>query len=176
MVVAIRNKAGAVLKGAGVATLALAVLGCGALDNLGKVGASFSKKSGEAAIATPTLERYDSLGSRLGGGFKMRKPNYGPALGTIRKVMNTKVVYNVALRGGVGETRKYVVQREDLQMMWRITKSRNKAIALATEAFAKDSCPGGASSFKVTKAEREPIGVWIIHASCAAGATAMALN
>lgn len=158
----------------GVAAAAVAFMGlsgCEAVGNLyGKSGASNGRSGQEAAIATPSVDRF---GPRRRSSLNLPQPNFGPALGVIRQATLKGAAHNIALRGGAGDTRKYILQRVDLQPMWASDKSRDKAIAGVLEAFSGDACAGGPSAFTVTGAEHDPIGLWIIHASCAAGAPAV---
>lgn len=150
-----------------VAALTL-LAGCDAFsDTISGLSASSGVQG--AALKGPTVQPQNlDADERAERGL----PNAGPALGTIRKTKIYNETHNVALRGGAPMTRKYIIQRADLQPMWSTQKSLGKAITAVSQTFAMDACVGGQIPM-VTAAYRDPIGVWTVEVSCAADAVAM---
>lgn len=147
----------------------IALAGCEAMNGF---VSSFDKTfadsgSQEAALMVPEAQRPKST---MFGGLKVPRPDAGPTIGTIRVAKWNNVSHNVALRGGRGPTRKYIVQRLDLQPMWATDKSREKALAVVTDAFGADACSGGAPLSITNVAHEAPVGIWVVDASCAPSA------
>lgn len=142
----------------GLAVVAIAALGLGGCAQMGgvlsSVGSAFDSSSSPAAFQGP----------QSGGATRQQSLNAGPRLGTIREARWNNVPHNVALRGGQGSTRRFVIQRVDLQPMWSNDRSRDKAIELVNTAFAADTCGGAALTVTDTTFDR--VGVWIIDVSC----------
>lgn len=155
---------------------AAAVSGCSAVsdtmqqisDTVQQIKRTFTSDTyQEVAALTPAPSRMEqkNRGSLMGA-----HPDFGPSLGTIRPTKVNGVTHNVALRGGDGPTRRYVVQRADLQPMWGVDKSRDKAILAVQTAYGTDSCAGGVP-LHVINTTHEVIGIWIIEAHCAPDAS-----
>lgn len=162
--------------GAVAAVAALTVLaGCDTINDVARSVGGISASSGVqgAALKGPTVApgaaaQNMNAQQRTESGL----PNSGPPLGTIRKTKIYNETHNVALRGGVGMSRRYIVQRADLQPMWSTQKSMGKALTAIGSTFARDACAGGRVPV-VTAAYREPIGIWVVDLSCAPDAVAV---
>jgi hypothetical protein len=148
---------------------AATVSGCSAVsDMVQQIKRTFiSDTYQEVAALTPAPSR---MGQKNRGSLMGSHPDFGPSLGTIRPTKVNGVTHNVALRGGNGPTRRYVVQRADLQPMWGVDKSRDKAILAVQTAYGTDSCAGGVP-LHVINTTHEVIGIWIIEAHCAPDAS-----
>lgn len=154
-----------------VVTIGL-VSGCSVMDGfVGNVGSVFDRTGAQgAALQGPSQPAIQTPGRTVSS--LQRMPNAGPPPGTIRVGKVNNVSHNVALRGGSGATRRFVVQRTDLQPMWSIDRSRDRAVTAVMAAFGGDACstPGALTA---TSGSHDPVGLWVIEATCAGGATSI---